>query len=146
MKATARGFTLIELIAVMILVGILSAALFSRMDFARVSAVQSSRDDLIAALFFAQQQAMMRPKITLVVTANSVSVNDDGTPILPLAMPMGVSLMPRTAAGATVLPMTFTYDRLGRTTSANITINGSGNSAGVSARIQVEASGYAFAN
>ena len=142
MKAAARGFTLIELMAVMILVGILSVALFSRMDFSRVSAVQSSRDDLIAALFFAQQQAMMRPNITVVISANSVSVNDAGTPIVvssnsyPLAMPTGVTLT----------PATLTYDRLGRTAPVNINITGSGNSAGTSARIRVETSGYAFAN
>lgn len=137
-----KGFSLVELITVMILVGILSVALFSRLGPVHIAAVQSGRDDIIAALFFAQQQAMMRPNISVVVTATTISVNDNGAPIAvsanfyPLAMPVGVNLTPRT----------FAYDRLGRTTAATITITGSGNSAGTSARVQVEASGYAFAN
>ncbi|HSC66349.1 MAG TPA: type II secretion system protein [Cellvibrio sp.] len=136
------GFTLIELISVMILVGIISVVLLSRMSVVGVSAVQSSRDDVIAALFFAQQQAMMRSTITVVITTNSISVNENNVPIqvstdyYPLGMPSGVSAS----------PITLIYDKLGRTTATNITLTGSGNSSGASARIRVEASGYAFAN
>ena len=144
MKKIARGFTLIELIAVTILVGILSVALFSRIESAGSAAIQSSRDGVIAALFFAQQQAMMRNNITVVVTANSISVNESGTPLLvsngyyPLAMPNGISLAPA---------MTLTYDRLGRIGAATtISLTGTGSNSGVSASIRVEASGYAYAN
>ncbi len=142
MRKSDLGFTLIELIAVMILVSILSIALFSRIGSAGSSPIQSGRDDLIAALFFAQQTAMMRPNITVVIDASSVSVNENNVPIhlsaehYPLAMPKGVTLS----------PITLTYDKLGRTTATNITLTGSGNSSGVSARVRVEASGYAFAN
>ncbi|MDF3011843.1 MAG: hypothetical protein K0Q78_47 [Cellvibrio sp.] len=136
------GFTLIELITVMILLGIISITLFSRVGSVSTAAVQSGRDDLIAALFFAQQQAMMRSNITLVVEANSISVNENSIPIqissdhYPLEMPKGVNLS----------PITLTYDKLGRTAATDITLNGSGNSSGVSANVRVEASGYAFAN
>lgn len=137
----ARGFSLIELITVMILVGILSITLFTRMGAVGTAAIQSGRDDLIAALFFAQQTAMMRPNITLVITNNSISVNESGAPIIgthyPLEMPKGVALSPTGTLG---------YDKLGRTTATTITLTGSGNSSGVSASIRVEASGYAFAN
>ncbi len=137
----SRGFSLIELITVMILLGIVSITLFSRMGAAGTAAVQSGRDDLIAALFFAQQTAMMRPNITLVITTNSISVRENGAPIVgthyPLAMPKGVALSP---AG------TLSYDKLGRTAATTISLTGSGNSSGVSASIRVEASGYAFAN
>jgi len=141
MNSSDRGFTLIELITVMLLVGILSITLFSRLDSAGTASIQSGRDDLIAALFFAQQQAMMRPNIKLVVTANSISVNENDVPIpvsndhYPLEMPNGVALT----------PATFTYDKLGRTTAAVITLTGSGNSSGVTAKIKVDASGYAYA-
>lgn len=141
MKIFQQGFTLIELITVMILVGVVSVALISRIGSANTAAIQSSRDDLIAALFFAQQQAMMRSDITLELTANSVSVNEDGTPIkvssdfYPLTVPAGVSLP----------ALTLSYDKLGRTTRTSIVLTGSGNSSGVSATIQVEASGYAYA-
>lgn len=141
-----RGFTLVELISVLVLVGILSVTLFSRLGNVHSANVQSGRDDLIAALFFAQQQAMMRPDITLVITANSISVNENGTPIkvtgdyYPLKMPTGVTLAPSA---------TFFYDKLGRSGRKNpvdITLTGSGNSSGVTAKVRLEASGYAFAN
>jgi len=142
MNSLDRGFTLIELIAVMILVGILSVTLFSRLGSVGIAPIQSGRDDLIAALFFAQQTAMMRPGITLEITANTISVRENNNPIVvssdhyPLVMPKGVTLS----------PVILTYDKLGRTTATNITLTGSGNSSGVSAGVRVEASGYAFAN
>lgn len=141
MTKPERGFTLIELITVIILVGILSITLFSRLGSAGTAPIQSGRDDLIAALFFAQQQAMMRSNISLVLTANSVSVNENGNPITvsndfyPLTMPAGVSLP----------ALTLSYDKLGRTTARQIVLTGSGNSSGVTATIQVDASGYAYA-
>ena len=150
MKKIVQGFTLVELVAVMVLVGILSVALFSRMGSTGNAAIQSGRDDLIAALFFAQQQAMMRNHsipgntlaISLVVTSNSISVNENNVPIrvtsshYPLNVP----------AGVTLTPVTLNYDKLGRTTATTIMLTGSGNSSGVSAAVRVEASGYAFAN
>jgi MSHA pilin protein MshC len=141
-----RGFTLIELISVLVLVGILSVTLFSRLGNVHGASVHASRDDLIAALFFAQQQAMMRPGITLDISSNTISVNENGMPIkvsgdyYPLKMPSGVTLSPST---------TFIYDKLGRSgreIPVDITLTGSGNSSGVAAKIRVEASGYAFAN
>lgn len=142
MTTPERGFTLIELIAVIILVGILSITLFSRLGSAATAPIQSGRDDLIAALFFAQQQAMMRSNITLVLTTNSVSVNENNVPIIvsnnfyPLSMPTGVTLP----------ALTLTYDKLGRIPAATqIVLTGSGNSSGVTATIQVDASGYAYA-
>jgi MSHA pilin protein MshC len=137
MTNSERGFSLIELITVMILLGILSVVLFSRLGSTNTAAVQGSRDDIIAAFSLAQQTAMMRPNITLVVTANSISVNENSSPIAgssyPLNMPNGVSLSP---------PATFSYDKLGRTTAGAITVSRSG----VSAQIAIEASGYAYAN
>jgi MSHA pilin protein MshC len=135
------GFTLVELVAVIILVGILSVVLFSRLGAVHTAVVQSGRDDLIAALFFAQQQAMMRSGIEVVVTANSVSVTENDIPIAvtndfyPLTMP----------AGVTLTPVILAYDKLGRTTATQIILTGSGNSSGVTATIQVDASGYAYA-
>ncbi len=140
MKKIVQGFTLIELITVMVLVGILSLALFSRIGSTGNAAIQSGRDGVIAALFFAQQQAMMRSNITLVVAAGTISVNENGTPLrvsngyYPLTMPTGITL---------TTPMTLTYDKLGRIASAT-TITMTGPS--VSASIRVEASGYAYAN
>ena len=141
MKTFQQGFTLIELITVMILIGAVSVALISRIGSANTAAIQSSRDDLIAALFFAQQQAMMRSNITFEITGNSISVHENGSHIpgtqYPLSMPAGVTLSPS--------PLSLIYDKLGLTTKTQIVLTGSGNSSGVTATIQVEASGYAYA-
>lgn len=143
MNNQQKGFTLIELVAVIILLGIISVTLFSRLGPIGTSAVQSSRDDFLAALFFAQQQAMMRSNITLVTTASSISVNENGAPIqvsngyYPLAMPRDITLP----------VLTLSYDRLGRiNTARDIVLTGTGSNTGVSANIRVETSGYAFAN
>lgn len=136
-----NGFTLIELVTVMILLGIVSITLFSRVGSVGTAPVQSGRDDLIAALFFAQQQAMMRPNITLELTTNSVSVNENGSPI-----PVGSDFYPlNMPAGVTLPALTLSYDKLGRTAETTIVLTGSGNSSGVSATIQVDSSGYAYA-
>jgi MSHA pilin protein MshC len=136
MRRAERGFTLIELISVVILISIISVSMFSRLGSVSGANIQASRDDLIAALFFAQQTAMARAGIQAVVTNTSVSVTENGTPIIvhnkgyPLTFPSGIS-----ASAAT-----FVYDKLGRTTAATITLSGSG---GASATVIVEASGYA---
>lgn len=136
---TERGFTLIELITVIILISIISVTLFSRLGSVNSANIQAGRDDLIAALFFAQQTAMARNNIQLIITSSSVSVTENGTPIkvhaqgYPLNFPFGV----------TASPLTLTYDKLGRTGSATantITLSGTG---GLSASVTLEASGYA---
>jgi MSHA pilin protein MshC len=136
MQKQERGFTLIELITVVILISIISVTLFSRLGSVSTANLQASRDDLIAALFFAQQTAMARSGVQLVLTSNSVSVTENGTPLIvhskgyPFTFPSGVS----TSA------LSLTYDKLGRTTATTITLTGNG---GASAVVTVEASGYA---
>ncbi len=136
MQRRERGFTLIELITVIILISIVSVTLFSRLGSVNSANIQAGRDDLIAALFFAQQTAMARSNIQLVLTTNSVSVTENGTPIkvhaqgYPLAFPSGV----------TTTPVMLSYDKLGRTTATTISLSATG---GLSASITLEASGYA---
>ncbi|GGY67921.1 hypothetical protein GCM10011613_10170 [Cellvibrio zantedeschiae] len=136
MRRAVQGFTLIELITIIILIGIMSVTLFSRMGSVSSTNVNAGRDDLIAALFFAQQTAMARSNIQLIVTANSVSVTENGTPIIVHSKGYPLTF----ASGVTASPITFTYDKLGRTTAGNITLSSSG---GISASVVVEASGYA---
>ncbi|MGM8227695.1 prepilin-type N-terminal cleavage/methylation domain-containing protein [Cellvibrio sp. ARAG 10.3] len=137
MTTSEKGFTLIELVAVIIVVGIISVFLFSRVGLSINSNLQTSRDDIIAALFFAQQTAMARDNIQLSITANTINVTENGNPIrihsdaYPLTLPSGVSV--------TAVPSTYSYDKLGKTTPGSITVSRDG----VSATITVEASGYA---
>jgi MSHA pilin protein MshC len=143
MQRRETGFTLVELITVMIIVSIMSVTLFSRLGSISSANLQAGRDDLIAALFFAQQTAMARNNIQLVLTATSVSVTENGAALkvhskgYPLNFPSGVTV-------TTVPPLPLTYDKLGRIVGASaattITLSGSG---GLSASVQLEASGYA---
>lgn len=132
-----RGASLVELIAVVILIGILAATFLSRVGTVSIADIQTSRDDIIAALFFAQQTAMARDNIQLSITANTINVTENGNPIrihsdaYPLTLPSGVSV--------TAVPSTYSYDKLGKTTPGSITVSRDG----VSATITVEASGYA---
>ena len=132
MQRTNRGFTLVELITVMILIGIISVTLFSRLGSIASSRVQAGRDDLIAALFFAQQTAMARSGVQCIIASNSLSVKENGANAkgYPLALPTGV-----TATAANL-----SYDKLGRTTATSIVLTGTD---GSSATVKVEATGYA---
>ncbi len=133
------GFTLVELIAVITLLGVLSVVLFSRINSVSASRVQASRDDVIAALFFAQQLAMSRSNIQLTVSANSINVTENGNSIkldssfYPLAMPGGISLA--------ATPSNFSYDKLGRTSPGVIQIQTSDGA--YSINVSVEITGYA---
>ena len=128
---------MVELIAVVILTGILAVTFLSRVGTASIADIQTSRDDIIAALFFAQQTAMARDNIQLSINANTVNVTENGNPIrihsdaYPLTLPSGVSVI-------STRP-TYAYDKLGKTTPGSITVSRDG----VSATITVEASGYA---
>lgn len=143
MANNERGFTLIELIAVVIVVSIISVTLFSRLGSVATANVQASRDDLIAALFFAQQTAMARSGISVVISAGSVSVRENGTPIVvhskgyPLNFASGVTA----SVSPGSLPLTLTYDKLGRVPTKTL-INLSGPSS-TSASVTLETSGYA---
>lgn len=132
----ARGFTLIELITVIILISIMSITLMSRLGNVNSATLQASRDDLIAALFFAQQTAMARNGIQLVLATNSVSVTENGTPLIVHSKGYPLSF----SSGVTASTANLTYDKLGRTTPTTITLTASG---GASAVVTVEASGYA---
>jgi MSHA pilin protein MshC len=140
MQKQERGFTLIELITVVILISLISVTLFSRLGSVSTANLQAGRDDLIAALFFAQQSAMARSNIQVILTANSVSVTENGTPLIvhskgyPLTFPSGV----------TTTSKTLTYDKLGKVTApaTPITITLSANG-GASATVTLEESGYA---
>lgn len=133
-----NGFTLVELVSVLIIVGVLSVTLSSRFSSSGAAKVQAVRDDIIRALFFAQQTSMARPLITLVVTSGDVSVKENGNDIVvdkdgyPFTFPPGVT------ASAIVL----TYDKLGHTSAGTITVSETAGPA--SATISIQASGYAY--
>ena len=141
MRKVHSGFTLIELIAVIVIIGIMSVALLTRLSSVSNANLHTGRDDLIAALFFAQQSAMARSNIRVTITESSISVTENGIPLAtykgyPLNLPSGIKI----SSPTTPIPVTLIYNKLGRTAATTINLTGSG---GVSATVKLEASGYA---
>ncbi len=141
MRLREAGFTLIELIAIIVILGVIGITISSRMPNGDIAAVQSSRDDLIAALFFAQQKAMAQSDISLEINTGSVSVARGGNDITihqdayPQAFASGV-----TATNT----LSFAYNKLGAivglTEPEQVTLR----KGGISATITIEPSGYAY--
>ncbi len=133
------GFSLVELIAVILILGALSVVVVPR--FLNLNTdLQASRDDLVAALFYAQQIAMARDSSTnpvqLVTTSTTLSVTENAAALLnggtqyPLSLPSGV----------TVTARTLNYDKLGRIPAAtSFTLTRGADTL----TVQVSGSGYA---
>lgn len=134
------GFTLVELIVTILIVGILSISIAPR--FFGVSAYEDRKaaDELLAALRHTQQMAMNRGGgIQLVLTATNFTVQISGSPPTPLRSPDGLAAYVKTfPTNVVVSPLpTITYDRLGKPNSG-YTINIG------TQKIQIEAeTGYA---
>ncbi|WP_347330943.1 type II secretion system protein [Marinimicrobium locisalis] len=137
-----RGFSLIELIAVIIVLGIISVVALPRFYSTDVAAVQSARDQTLTAFSTAQQLAMARASdanpIQITVSANSLNVTENGNSVTatgspyPITLPQGVTITGGTGS--------YAFDKLGRTSEGQLVIaRGS-----TSATINVEASGYAY--
>lgn len=135
-----RGFTLVELVAVLIILSILSAVAANRFADGDTSQVLTSRDDLIAALILAQQLAMARDSganpVQLTTSASSINVTENGTDLLyggiqfPLVLPSGVTLAPA---------LTLDYNKLGQTSATSFSVS----KGAASATVTLSASGYA---
>lgn len=139
MRRIDSGFTLIELVAIVVILGVIAASATSRFSNAGASAL-AGRDDFVAALFYAQQVAMARASSTnsvqLQVNASGtqVTVNQTQAPVnlLSVAMPNNVVIAPA--------PATLSYTKLGTTTASNFTVTSTD---GSNATVIVEATGYA---
>ncbi len=140
--SNSSGFTLIELIAVIILLGVISVVALPRFYNTDTAAVQSARDQALSALFTAQQIAMARAgngtTIQVDVDSTSLNVTENGTSVTatggtyPLVLPEGVTVTAGTG--------TYIFDKLGRTDAGQIVLT----RGSTSATLRVEASGYAY--
>lgn len=139
-----KGFTLVELIVVILIIGILSISIAPR--FFAVSSYEDRRavDELLTALRYTQQMAMNRGgNIRLVLTANDYTVElTDGTQLRsPDGSRHSSCITPicykKDLEGVSASATTIVYDSLGRPNAGQtITIG--------SKQIQIEAeTGYA---
>lgn len=137
---SSRGFTLIELIAVIVILGVISWVATSRFSSPTYQ-LQQSRDNLIAALFIAQQQAMAQSssaQLTLTISNNVLSLSSKD---LHDFSDQGIQFPFRFAAPVKVSSVSLQYDKLGRTTPVDIQLT----LASVSTIVRVESSGFAYA-
>lgn len=145
-KKYQEGFTLLELVTVLILVGIIGVIAVTRSIPSSTFQLQTSRDTIVAALFSAQQRAMTQvDSVRFIAGTNQIDIrqdtNDDGSFSASESIRVGSVQYP------VVLPVNqsltasiFDYDRLGRTTATTLNLNQ--DSATVA--INVTASGYSF--
>lgn len=142
MKKSA-GFTLLELIVVMVIVGILAATAMSRYGNKSSFSLKTEQEQLIAALFQAQQLAMSgRPTQFAILSTNSFSVRDATNSANHYSV-ASITYPQQLTAGVSFNPATLvrTYSALGATSPATITLSADGDSVAVC----LEASGYAHA-
>jgi len=142
-ERSSRGFTLLELITVITVVSIIAVYTSSRSSSVSWSELQTSRDNLIAALFHAQQVAMARDgagsQVTFVATNSSTFrvqlENADIGQSYPFNFANNVVLTSPVA-----FPFTLNYDKLGRTSATTFTLSGGG----TTINVILNGSGYAY--
>ncbi len=141
----SRGFSLVELIAVLMLAAVLAASVVGRVFSNNTYALQSSRDQLVAAVASAQQLAMVqRDPIRLTTSGSSIDIrrdqNRDGNFSASESVRIDGQRFPvELGRNRTVSTATLDFNRLGRTSAASIIVGYSGATVSVS----VSASGYA---
>lgn len=140
MRRDIAGFTLVELVVVIVLLGILIAYAAPRFAGRSVYSELTAQQDLIQSIRFAQQLAMSRTStsITLVTNSSQIDVRDSGSSQsrsgYPKDLPKDVSLN----------NLSLTFDRLGSAGTTRTTINISGTAQTL--RVCVEGTtGYAHA-
>ena len=135
----SAGFTLLELVVVITLLGILSISAFSRFADEDTFAVRVEQESLIAALNQAQQLAIIGQTVQFVISSSSVyRVRSGGADFAlggisyPYNVHRDVSLSPAS--------LTLSYDNLGRTLVTSIVLN---SATGGALNVCLENSGFA---
>ena len=123
-----QGFSLIELIAVMVIISVIAVTAAVRLIPSSVFELQAARDQLVAALFYAQQKALYSPLSVRVITmGHSVDVrvdgNNDGVFSATESIRFGAVQYPlELVGGISISSHTLNYNALGESPAASITL------------------------
>lgn len=124
-----QGFTLVELVAVLVIVGILAVAAVGRLISPNVHALQAARDQTLLCIQSAQQLAMSQQKPVRVLVGgtsldvrkdannNGVFASDESVSLGAVAFPIALT------QGVTVSTATLNFNSMGETTATTITLS-----------------------
>ncbi len=147
MNRPSAGFTLIELIAVLVIIGILGVSSVRSALPTLSFQMQSSRDQIVTAFFLAQQRAMAQANpVRLFVNApNQIDLREDtdgdGSFSDESSLALGgVSYPISLLSSQSVNAATFDFDRFGATSATTLVLSQDGSSV----NITVTATGYVF--
>ena len=115
MAVKANGFTLIELIAIIVILGVISVVAAVRFDGSDTAQLQASRDSIVAALFVAQQRAMAQADPVRVVSSGSqLDIQQDNGGGYQSVRIGGVQYPLDLSANQTISSHTLEFNRLGQ--------------------------------
>lgn len=140
-----RGFTLVELIMAIVIIGILAAVVAPRFFDANVFKSRGFADQVQATLRYAQKEAIAQHRNVCVtmaastITLNIANTSGAGVACGPnLNLPTGGSNILSAPAGSgitmTYTSASFIFDALGSTTAQTITVSGATNNIVVEAQ------------
>lgn len=134
MNKRAAGFTLVELIVVMIIIGVLAVAALPRFADQSVFEARGFYDETLSLLRYAQKSAVaQRRTVCVALSATGVALTIASVPASTTCnTPLVLPTTPRGGTGLTSSITSFKYVGLGGTDQgANVTISILGSSSGI---------------
>lgn len=144
-RSINAGFTLIELIAVMVIVGVVSVAAVGKFMSPDLYALQAARDQTILCIQGAQQLAMTQARSVRVLLSGSTldvrkDANNDGVFASGESVMLGAVTYPiALGQGVSVSATTLNFNSLGEVAASTITLSQQSRSL----NITVSATGFA---
>lgn len=141
----SAGFTLVELIAILVILGVLSVAAVSKFLSPDLYALQAARDQTLLCIQAAQQLAMTQARaVRVIMSGVSLDVrkdaNNNGVFASDESVMLGAVTYPSTLnQGVSISAITLNFNGLGETTESTITLTQQARSL----TINVSATGFA---